>query len=544
MRCPVCALDLMPGVRLCPRCGTELGLAPTHEPPPGIPLHQSQTAWFAPAEGGVPGLPPPTAPTPYAPPPGARTQGNKRRLTLVVAAVAVAVVLIGAGLVLVPKLTAPNVESLRAAGDVPGLLSALVYKDDPQIRANAAVALGALGAPEALIPLLSAQADADPAVVAAAKTAPLALLGSLPDDQAAAALLAAITTEASPVGGAGGVAEQTLTQHHAQIGVPRALKSMLVVQSHPQLAVSADALVRALILLETYSDSQAVTTLIELAEVNSGAWSEGALDTLRAYLSTIGNNRGLSALFVVQADPRAQVSAGAEEAVSALLAAGTDENVVTTLAELTKDGTQNVSKRATARLTDFLVDVGVKRAVKAVLTAEAGDSWLAIALHVKRSQLSAETRRRNIQLDALDWIETKAAGVPKGKRVEGAPGYTASSGFHPVIVIRKDNPDYSWKAGAPTALRFLELVAAVSDSRKVVQVCPYESNVKVTRYRRVVTVKLYSVKNAKLITTTTLPGGTPSRCKSSVWASPGDRLEIEGSTPNIKPWLDSRVHAP
>ncbi|MGB7963093.1 MAG: HEAT repeat domain-containing protein [Propionicimonas sp.] len=459
-------------------------------------------------------------------------------------AVAAAVVLIAAGLVLVPKLTAPNVESLRAKGDVPGLLSALAYKDDPQIRANAAVALGALGAPEALIPLLSAQKDSDPAVVAAAKSAPLALLGSLPDEQAAVALIAAATSEAPPVGGSGGVAEQTLTQYLAQIGAPRALKAMLVVQSDPRLTVSADALVSALALLGTYSDTQAVTSLIELAEVDSGAWGEGAMDTLRAYLGAIGNNRALTALFIVQADQRAQVSAAAEETASALLAADTDEHVVTTLAELTKDATQDVRKRASARLTDFLVDVGVKRALKAVQAAEAGDAWLAIALRVERSQLSAETRRRNIQLDTLDSIKSKAAGVPKGKRVEGAPGYTASGGFHPVIVIRKDNPDYSWKAGAPTALRFLELVAVVSDSRKVVQVCPYESNVKVTRYRHVFTVKLYSAKNAKLITTTKLSGGTPSSCKPSVWASPGDRLEIDGSTPNIKPWLNSKVHAP
>jgi HEAT repeat protein len=458
--------------------------------------------------------------------------------------VAAAIVLIAAGLVVVPKLTAPDVESLRAKADVPGLVAALAYEHDPQIRASAALALGALGTREALVPLLAAQADADPVVVAAAKTAPLALLVRLPDDQAAADLIGAKIRLAPPVGGSGGVAEQTLAQYLAQIGPPRALRATLVVQSDPRAKVRAIALSSSLAVLTPYSPSQSVTILIELAEINGGAWSEGASATLREYLGALGNARALPTLFTVQGDTRSTVSSAAKKAISALLSADTDKHAVTALSQVIKGSTAEVSQRASVRLTDYLVALGVKRAVKAVRAAKAGDKWLAIALRVKRSQLSAETRRRNIQLDALDWIRKQVAGVPKGKRLKGAPGYTASRGFHPVIVIRKGDAGYSWKAGAPTALRFLELVAVVADSHRVVQVCRYTHSMKVTRYRNVVTVRLYSAKNSRLIATKTLTGGMPSACKSTIWGYEGQESQIDGSMPAIRPWLNSKVHAP
>lgn len=471
--------------------------------------------------------------------------GSSRRLLVIVGSVAAAVVLIAAGLIVVPKLLAPNVAALRDKGDVAGLIAALVYKDDPQIRKEAALALGASKAPEALAPLLTAQSDVDAAVSAAATSASVDLAAGLADDAATRNLLALSVESAAPVGGSEGAAVRTLNSYLERLGMPRALQATLTVQNDSRSQVSQAALDRSMASLSSYPDvTAALTGLIEFAKVTTGAWSEGATAAVPVYLDSLNSSTALVALLAVSTDARPAVAAVAEKALPSVIGGLSDESLVAALLSQIKVGSKEVKSRAQALLNDQLVAMGVKRGVKAVLDTKAGDAWLAVALRVKVSDLSAETRKRNIQLDKLDWITGKASKVPKGTRIKEAPSYKANGRFHPLIVIRKDNPSFTWKAVSPTALRFLELVAVVSVSERVVQVCPYTNNVKVTRYRPVVTIKLYSAQSARLVTTKTLTGGTPSYCKSTVWAVPGDRLEIHGSTPNPKPWLSSVVHAP
>jgi len=65
------------------------------------------------------------------------------------------------GLILVFTMTActPNVERLMEKGDVEELIAALNYERDPEVRAEAALALGKLGEAEAMKPLISTLSD-------------------------------------------------------------------------------------------------------------------------------------------------------------------------------------------------------------------------------------------------------------------------------------------------------------------------------------------------------------------------------------------------
>jgi HEAT repeat protein len=63
---------------------------------------------------------------------------------------------------------APNVQKLSAKRDVQGLIKALGYEKDEQIRHAAALALGQIGDPRALEPLIAASHDSDPDVRQAA----------------------------------------------------------------------------------------------------------------------------------------------------------------------------------------------------------------------------------------------------------------------------------------------------------------------------------------------------------------------------------------
>jgi HEAT repeat protein len=55
----------------------------------------------------------------------------------------------------------PNVEKMKARGDVAGLIKSLTYKKDSFVRDNAAMGLGAIGDPRAIEPLMVAIKDED-----------------------------------------------------------------------------------------------------------------------------------------------------------------------------------------------------------------------------------------------------------------------------------------------------------------------------------------------------------------------------------------------
>ena len=58
-----------------------------------------------------------------------------------------------------PQLGRPNVENLEANGNVRALIKALSYAPDPQVRIEAAEALGRIGDESAMIPLSEAERD-------------------------------------------------------------------------------------------------------------------------------------------------------------------------------------------------------------------------------------------------------------------------------------------------------------------------------------------------------------------------------------------------
>ncbi len=65
----------------------------------------------------------------------------------------------------------PDVNALKASGDVSGLIAALSFKADANVRRAAAVALGELRDQRAKIPLQNALEDDDNGVRVAAQTA-------------------------------------------------------------------------------------------------------------------------------------------------------------------------------------------------------------------------------------------------------------------------------------------------------------------------------------------------------------------------------------
>ncbi|MGB8022191.1 MAG: HEAT repeat domain-containing protein [Candidatus Nanopelagicales bacterium] len=515
MLCPVCALDQEPraGAQTCPRCGTLIPESPTQEPA-SSPQNEPQQKQSP------------------------RRPSGKWRIPLVVVGSVGVILLIYGVLAVLTRLLAPDVASLASKGDLPGLTSALTYKDDPVIRADAATALGATGSPDALGPLLSARHDTDSTVAAAAAKATMTLLTSLPDDQATTRLIALAATD-DPV-----IRADAATALGAT-GSLDALAPLLSAWHDTDSTVAAAASNATKTLLTSLPDDKATLRLIELAAIEAGPWSQSAKWQLPVYIDALGAARALRASFAVQSDSRKEVSTAAEKAITQVLSRRSRSGDVTLLLDLTKSKDRGISQRASQRLTKYLIGLGIKPAAKAVMAAKAGDTWLAVALQVDKPQLSAETRRRNLQLDKLDWIMKQASGASKGRKVGGSHPYAPGRGFHPVIVIDKDYLGYGWKAGTPTALRFLELVAVASEDTQVVQRCNYTDNMRVTRHRSVVTVKLYSAKNAKLITTRAFRGGTPGRCEKTIWGIPGDKsMSIDGSKPKIKRWLNSIVHAP
>lgn len=63
-----------------------------------------------------------------------------------------------------PLFRPPNPESLKTKGDVKGLIKALHYKKDWEVRIRAAEALGMIGDPRAIKPLTTALTDKNPDV--------------------------------------------------------------------------------------------------------------------------------------------------------------------------------------------------------------------------------------------------------------------------------------------------------------------------------------------------------------------------------------------
>jgi HEAT repeat protein len=109
----------------------------------------------------------------------------------------------------------PNVLQLKSRGDVDGLIEALGYQDDHNIRLAAATALGRIGDSRAVDPLVSALED-QPRVREVAAMA----LGEIGDHRAVDSLIVALEDADWEI-------RSTIAKALGKIGDPRAAKSLV-----------------------------------------------------------------------------------------------------------------------------------------------------------------------------------------------------------------------------------------------------------------------------------------------------------------------------
>jgi len=501
-------------------------------------------------------LPPTTsAGTPTQPKPGRKSRrpgsgatrsGFVKHWKRNVAIAAAAALVITVGVVFVPKWLGPDVAGLQQRGDVAGLNRAVSYWGDATARERAAVALGAIGTPDSLVPLFKAESDSKPTVRSAAAAAVVEVLGRTPDAQAATTLIAlgadTNKTVAEP-------AKAALGPYLTQIGPDRAVAALLAAQGDSRESVSSEAAAQRKALIDGLPNEDAVRILIALYANGTSDVADAAKATLADLLSAINPNRAVRALLIVQADSRTAVSTEARTQITKILGGLDDNAAVAVLQGLAGDSTESVSVAAKALFTAYLVGIGPDRAAKAVLSQQAGDEWLAVALGVTLDQLSLETKKRGIQIDSMSSINAAADPVPDGTALTAAHAYAASDGFHSLVILGPGS--YSWAAGEPTALRFLELVAYVKDGDdKQVEVCPYSGsagNATVTRYQHTRVATVYSALTAQVVATQTFTGGTPAACQRNITTYSGAALTIYGDPPadaTLTTWLNSLVHAP
>ena len=109
----------------------------------------------------------------------------------------------------------PNVHKLKTQGDVVGLIEALGYQDDHNVRFAAALALGRVGDSRAVNPLISALEDQPRVREAAAKA-----LGEIGDPSAVRNLIAALEDADWEI-------SSTIAKALGKIGDPRATKPLI-----------------------------------------------------------------------------------------------------------------------------------------------------------------------------------------------------------------------------------------------------------------------------------------------------------------------------
>ena len=494
-------------------------------------------------------------------------------------------------------------ESLHNASDVQGLAEALTHDGDAHVRADAATALGELGDPRAVGPLLVVITDAEVSVrVAAAgsvgklgdKTAVVPLLAAEQDQApevrdsatqslttllnglavpvAVTALTGALSDERPPVR----AEADTALQRYAAGDAGRAAAAVVpLLQAQVDTAKPAearDSATQALTTLLTgLSPADAVTALTAAIVTNVADVPTAAAGTsvLQQYVATVTKTNGKAATAVVpllqtQVDPgQAAARDSATQALTALLNGLPDGSAVSALTAALNNAA--VQDPADAALRQYLAGIGPDRAAAAVVAAKAGDPWLAVALAVPEDQLATETRRRGIELEPADAILNAAAAARDGTPVASTHPYQASDGFHPASVLLPKNvaPGSGAPFGqasmrwAPTALRFLELVVVLGDVNQTgeqLEVCNYVPIVasdgpgSITRYRTLQDVKVVSAVDGQIIAEQTFKGADPPACQDKESFPPDQpNLNRIGAAPDLTqavPWLESLIHPP
>jgi HEAT repeat protein len=275
-----------------------------------------------------------------------------------------------------PLFGPPDVEKLKAKGDVQGLIKALDYKEDVQVRLAAAEVLGQIGDAQAVKPLATALKDENKDVRQAAAEA----LGEIGNAQAVEPLSAALkdkesfvrqvaATSLEKIGDAQAVEplvaalknEDSYTRRTAaralgEIGDGRAvgpLVAMLKDKNQDVRAVAAEALGRI-------GDTRAVEPLVAAlkdqywivwkaaAEALGQIRDARAVKPLLAALNNKSSNvREVATRVLKQIDPNWKESAVAKEAIPPTVA---KEAIPTLVAALKDSDTQKAAAQALVRI--------------------------------------------------------------------------------------------------------------------------------------------------------------------------------------------------
>jgi hypothetical protein len=523
---------------------------------------------------------PPVPPEPVRPgettiPPGDKPRARKRRRPLIfagVAAAAVVTIAITLQIANHPKvpMRVTIVRALAASSDKVGVVPLLAAQQDqaPEVRNNATdgltTLLRSLPVTDAVTALLAAQHNQPPEVSDNATKALTTLLSSRPLTDAVTALTAAIEDERVTVRG---TATTTLVKYaNSNIERTTATVAKLLQAQVPQnkAAWMRDADARALTAL-VYGQSPALAVSALAAAFADPTIAPAATTTLQQYVTTISHASDTRAsetivpLLQVQADPAGAQAARdtATQSLAGLLAAMADDRAVAGLLAATR--AQTVAAGADATLRQYLAGIGPDRAAAAVLTASAGDAWLAVALGVPPEQLATETRRRGIQLDPPALINSTATLARAGQPIPGTHPYQPSDGYHPAVLLSAgagplDAPSAQW---APTAVRFLELVVVIDQINRTgeqIETCDYQPNDptvpagSITRYHMTQTVRVISTTDAHIVAEQTFKGADPDTCHDvEVFPQSFPNITRVGDPPDLTaatPWLESIIHPP
>ncbi len=473
-------------------------------------------------------------------------------------------------LVLIAAGCSADIERMRDEHDVEGLTNALRSDSSAEVRADAATALGDLGALDARGALVDALEDPDATVRAAAARA----LGQVGGDAEVEPLLNAVDDESADVRRA---AQEGLDSLLPRAG-ERPFLDALRDESPTVRAAAATALANVggeaaiLPLLSALND--------EAADVRVAA--EDALSFLLGRLSSI--DPAVASVPLVQAlfddSPRVRAAAArglgefgdaaamvrllealddedpdvrdaASAAISDLIARLGDAEAVTALVEGLGSEDPAAREAADAALRELLAGMAPEEAVAALGQAGTDDAWLAIALGVPEEQIATETRRLGIQLEPLDSIAQAVAPIRDGTPVAGAHPYRPSDGFHPAVVlerVREFDEVSPWEPvrerWAPTALRFTELVVVEEEiSWQQIEECLYNGP-SIIRYRGSATVRVLSAVDGQLVGEQTFGGTDPRLCQQT---ENYNLTELYGEAPDLSqaiPWLESLINPP
>lgn len=408
----------------------------------------------------------------------------------------------------------PTVEEMQREGDVDGLVDVLISQETAQVRAEAAEALGRLGAEggpgslagaEAVDHLADALADADPVVRAAAAEG----LAGLGDEDAVLPLLHALDDDDAEVRQAAGPG----------------LVALLIGLGPSGAVAALDAA------MQDEDDTVRASAARELGRLGADAAAIHLVEAL--------------------ADESKAVRDAASQALDALLDNLTDQDAVSILLDAVEDDRSTVRDAATSLTGTYLHAIGPERAVQALTIVGAGDAWLAIALGVSENDLATGLRRLGIQLESLDAITNAVAAVLDGAPVASARAWTASEAFHPAIVLMAgaDSGDTSpllalTERWAPPALRFVELAVVVDDLVWTeLEVCTYYGP-SITRYLARQHLSVIAVADGRLLSERTFAGTAPRECQAT---EPWDLTELWGETPDLNAaveWVESLVNPP